>query len=193
MDAFVLMQADIAYESISNALKPPTTERNYVYSTRLNEVIGPFHVEARLLKHDKKDPQKTLEHIENMRKKIPELRKAINEIPDNDKASADAYRTLVRSIGVVLLVISAVVGVVGFFAKSISSTGGAFAKLATQVLDNSYLASQAKSLGTVGTAAGAVITAKAGKYDYKKKLMKKIDDAERLLNEAEKVMRKAIK
>ena len=193
MDAFVLMQADIAYESISDALKPPTTERNYVYSTRLNEVIGPFHAEARLLKHDKKDPQKTLEHIENMRKKIPELRKTINEIPDNDKASANAYRTLVRSIGVVLLVISAVVGVVGFFAKSISSTGGVFAKLATQVLDNSYLASQAKSLGTVGTAAGAVITAKAGKYDYKKKLMKKIDDAERLLNEAEKVMRKAIR
>ena len=193
MDAFVLMQADIAYESISDALKPPTTERNYVYSTRLNEVIGPFHTEARLLKHDKKDPQKTLEHIENMRKKIPELRKAVNEIPDNDKASADAYRILVRSIGVVLLVTSAVVGVVGFFAKSISSTGGAFAKLATQVLDNSYLAGQAKSLGTVGTAAGAVITAKAGKYDYKKKLMKKIDDAERLLNEAEKVMRKAIK
>lgn len=193
MDAFVLMQADIAYESISDALKPPTTERNYVYSTRLNEVIGPFHTEARLLKHDKKDPQKTLEHIENMRKKIPELRKAVNEIPDNDKASADAYRTLVRSIGIVLLVTSAVVGVVGFFAKSISSTGGAFAKLATQVLDNSYLAGQAKSLGTVGTAAGAVITAKAGKYDYKKKLMKKIDDAERLLNEAEKVMRKAIK
>ena len=88
MDVFVLMQADIAYESISDALKPPTTERNYVYSTRLNEVIGPFHAEARLLKHDKKDPQKTLEHIENMRKKIPELRKAVNHLRQECKPIA---------------------------------------------------------------------------------------------------------